>query len=108
MMRTVSAAMASWAWSVEAPMWCVPYTPGSETIGSAKVPVADAGSCANTSRPTRIPFSRKAAEHIGVDQVLRLGAESDVEAEDVTARRDVARRGGELDRHLPLRALDPE
>ena len=28
-MRTVSAAMASWAWSVEAPTWCVPYTPGS-------------------------------------------------------------------------------
>ena len=23
-MRTVSAAMASWAWSVDAPMWCVP------------------------------------------------------------------------------------
>ena len=23
-MRTVSVAIASWAWSVEAPMWCVP------------------------------------------------------------------------------------
>ena len=28
MMRTASSATASWAWSVDAPMWCVPYTEG--------------------------------------------------------------------------------
>ncbi len=60
-MRTASAAIASCACSVDAPMWCVPYTLGRPVSSGAKSPVPVDGSSTYTSRPARSPFASIAA-----------------------------------------------
>ena len=60
-MRITSCAMATWACSVEAPTWCVPYTPG--TLHDRVGELAAAARPARSGRrraPARIPFSRTA------------------------------------------------
>ena len=70
-------------------MWCVPYTPGSCTIGSVNSPVAVAGSFAKTSRPTRkVPIADGRPQRILIDA---LGARG---VDDEAAGREPREHGG--------------
>ena len=89
-MRTVSAAIASCAWSVEAPMWCVPMTPGSSKIGAVDV--------AGAARRLLGEDVEAGADALLADGALERRLVDDLGARGVDEERARLHRGEELAR----------